>query len=62
MEYNETQLMDELENHIRRVIEYYPKPNMLNVTDMRAGLMAALQRYIDGRIHEALERDRQNRP
>ena len=60
MEHNETQVMQELEDHIRRVIAY-PQPNMLNVTDMRSGLMAALERYIDGRIHAALERDRQHR-
>lgn len=60
MEYNETQVMQELETHIRRVIEY-PKPNTLNVTDSRGRLIAALQRYIDDRIYTALEEDRQHR-
>ena len=55
MEHNETQVMQELEDHIRRVIEY-KVPNSLNVSDARGYFMAALERYIDARIHAALER------
>jgi hypothetical protein len=55
MEHSETKVMNELEDHIRRVIEH-PQPNMLNVIDMRVHLMKALERYIDGRVHAALER------
>jgi hypothetical protein len=60
MEYNETQVMQELEDHIRRVIEY-PQRNMLNVTDQRGSLVKALERYIDGRVQAALENERKHR-
>jgi citrate lyase gamma subunit len=52
---NQTKVMQELEDHIRRVIEQ-PQPNNLNVSDMRVHFMKALEHYIDGRIHAALER------
>ena len=61
MDFAQTQLAQELEDHIRRVIQY-PQPNTLNVTDMRSGLMAALERYIDSRIYVTLEQRRKEQP
>jgi hypothetical protein len=47
------QLMQELETHVKRIIEH-PTGQYLNVTDNRAGVVKALTSFIDERIQQHL--------
>jgi hypothetical protein len=47
------QLMQELETHVKRIIEH-PTGQYLNVTDNRVGVVKALTSFIDERIQQHL--------
>jgi hypothetical protein len=49
------QLMQELETHVKRIIEH-PTGQYLNVTDSRAGVVKALTSFIDERIEARITR------
>jgi outer membrane translocation and assembly module TamA len=52
------QLMQELETHVQRILEYYdpkqPYARFLNVSEKRGDLINALSRYIDERIEDRI--------